>query len=117
MACHLAFSASFVSVESPCFSKFCELFSKVGILHPCSAAKRGSSRPWGSSLGKAAGGTEAGSKLRKIPPEVQSHDEHSLQQNLQGMMKPMLSDGHEEQKKNNNLYSFTATTASAKTRI
>lgn len=99
MACHLAFSASFVSVESPCFSKFCELFSKVGIPHPCSAAGRDSGRPWGSSLGKAAGGTEAGSKLRKTPPEVQSHDEHSLQQNLQWMMKPMLSDGHEEQKK------------------
>lgn len=31
MACHLVFSTSFISLESPCLTKFCDCFSEVGI--------------------------------------------------------------------------------------
>lgn len=35
------FSTSFISVESPRLTKFCDLFVKVGILHQCSAERSG----------------------------------------------------------------------------
>lgn len=34
----------------------------------------------------------------KTSLEIQSHDETALQQYFRGMMKPVLSDGHEKQK-------------------